>query len=1558
MFRRIVITLTMLLALPAFANATWYVTASKSGGDATCKVSPASSTMPGFTGYTTVRTQAGAGFQVNKVTVDNAIQCVNPLPVPNPAGYALCPSSGSYQVNYAAGKTYRIVNAYFGTAMVAGASITVNKPANSTYRVTTPVNGSLTNITLGSNRTIAIIPVSGYTVTVAAANISPAGACTTAASGQFFGAVDVTCNNIQGPITIGGTSGISQTVTANAGPDRTVSAPNSAITLNGSGTYTVGPATYAWTVTAKPAGSTVTFGTAAAAATTFSADAAGTYDVQLQVSAAGGFSATDTATIVVASATATAEQACALCHTARNLAVMNGYDAASDIHKTKNVTCQACHDPSGTGHYTAAAPDCGTCHTAKAEFEESKHWKTVGNVGLHYTGSDETVPNAEAPAPACAYRCHFKATTYVPNSVPGDMTVGTGYGCSTCHGGALTTGGNSTLPVNDHTIKVATVDNTCYYCHSGSKHGWSVRAFEKSSHFTGAHAIQYYQGNTKKCLICHTPHNPEASMTNGLTDTCAGCHQSGPYGIYGVGGIPQAPHTLGTAAPASGAVNVGDSTTKYLTQGAICADCHGHNNSINAGFAEGGHGKVSSEPLNPWTHYDWSTKTNNGTRQNGNCDRCHTAYGFIKFANQTTGLTRLRLQAGQPNNVLICIGCHKAIEGEFSITLPQAPLRIDATPAGNPTALTGGYFALFSSSASSITAGNTKIQIQFPGYKNSSICVPCHAGRSTDKVFVETIAKSLAVNGNYSTIGTSYYQHAKNVGQTFIGKGAYDFTGKLATIGVSVHGGVKMAAADTQGPCVGCHYSVTTKTHSLEIDPASATCVTCHSTTITQASIDAAKANFDAGVKALDILIRSKMTNMTATGVTQDLSTERGYVRFGQLFRQGGETPAQIAALATKGYGAWYNWQILETYDNAAWAHNPAYARQILMDTVDYLDNGLLDNSAAATIAATAGLTATEVTDAKQFIGTTSGGNSNGGCVGCHAIGQNVAGFVNDNNGVRAITTEFNKRSHHITGTTLTNAQCAVCHLEGNAGGGVNPAYHMKDAKIHLRNCNTSIEGSAEYVWDPATPNHTAMDNFCFSCHNATGATAAVGIVPGNSASNPFADTLTNGYDQVARAGVVDVKSAFNTANASHHAVSGKRYAYRFSTRANADAWTAAKAGRPVVADSEIAVGNLDLSGNTIPASAFDSTGMEATKALNDMTLFEADKFVEAYTPLGASQSVGDNSTLHCGDCHTVGQWKAGSTTDADGNAAVAIGTHGSANEYLLRNSLGTDALHTGQTYVCFLCHGTEGKAMVYETANDTLWNELVSEGEIAASVVKPTWKAGWGGVHPNVLAGQVRGYATAHSVVGFHAQCQVDSSFATGATARLALNPGGGHKDRLLDFTPAAGATAAFPAANGDSGNVTGIACTNCHNSGLRSSWGGIHGGNNTYTDGLGRAQTTYRFMPGMGNYKYAPPGGWDGKDTSDTTLLTTSLAGPGANKPMGGCYTNGASSDTNPGFSTCSHHGTSTTTSGGRGPGSAHPEMRASYGGGTASSPTAAEPTVRESSAGNVLVTRPLKY
>jgi hypothetical protein len=487
--------------------------------------------------------------------------------------------------------------------------------------------------------------------------------------------------------------------------------------------------------------------------------------------------------------------------------------------------------------------------------------------------------------------------------------------------------------------------------------------------------------------------------------------------------------------------------------------------------------------------------------------------------------------------------------------------------------------------------------------------------------------------------------------------------------------------------------------------------------------------------------------------------------------------------------------------------------------------------------------------------------NVNKGCVDCHDItGPNHgATLVSDNSGVRPIVPEFNKTSHHIVNATggPTNAQCAVCHMEGQTGGAVNTLYHMTDGKIHLRNGNTTLAGNttmatagvdataaAQYAWDPATPNHTLMDQFCMSCHNAAGAPAAVGVVTGNSATNPFKDTISNGYDQMSRSVVVPVFNQFDTGNSSHHAVRGQKYSGR----------TRATTANPAVFTK---YSGAAVSPGTVAPLKNGNAGIGPLSPGSRYTIYEAGFFVSNYTPLGATKTVGDDSTLHCGDCHTVGVWKPNSTTavtsNLDGTTTqvtnlAAIGAHGSNNEYMLRTSDGVDALHhqnpvdgtsianqnVGGTYVCFLCH----RQGVY--GSDEQYQRYAANP--AAYPVPATYATsrlgGHGGLHP--------------------------------CNAPVYESVGMAGSDRIFHIASVAGD-------GGGGGNLFGYTCGNCHNSGNKG-FGGIHGSSNvvwgTYSASGGYAtaastnanvaitnRQSYRFMGGL-SLRYnggATPAKWE---------------------------------------------------------------------------------------------------
>ena len=484
-------------------------------------------------------------------------------------------------------------------------------------------------------------------------------------------------------------------------------------------------------------------------------------------------------------------------------------------------------------------------------------------------------------------------------------------------------------------------------------------------------------------------------------------------------------------------------------------------------------------------------------------------------------------------------------------------------------------------------------------------------------------------------------------------------------------------------------------------------------------------------------------------------------------------------------------------------------------------------------------------------------------CIDCHSVAiahpvNPSAPLVSDNNGgVRAITTEFAKWSHHVTGVDLNDAHCAACHLEGKVSGNaiiVDTTKHMADAKTHLRHA----DADTDYVWDPALPNHTNMDNFCMSCHDADGATstasqaiqALINTVGGAyntgktaSASNPFGDTISNRYDKMLRPAVVNVDSQFDVGNNSHHGVKAAKYTGR----------TRNLAGPRTIASPSTFKG----------ASSATLFGVRST-------MYDAGNLNALYSPLGtdgsAAQGLGDDSTLHCGDCHTVGQWKPLSSETANGSPTpVAIGAHGSNNEYLLRNTTGTDARHTQNAFVINPATGVatytnpSGAFLVcYNCHTYTKYGSIfLQTGVFGGHVGEYDATGRCNGVGNTI---PFNGYTTGAATDGTQFKTRFGNSVGTPATSTA------GAPTALMWTTaaPYAGEQIA------DFGNVFGIQCANCHNSGSGNAYGGIHGSANnqtlegfindpsisggSYIDGAQNTTKIIRFLPGLGDASHVP--------------------------------------------------------------------------------------------------------
>lgn len=193
------------------------------------------------------------------------------------------------------------------------------------------------------------------------------------------------------------------------------------------------------------------------------------------------------------------------------------------------------------------------------------------------------------------------------------------------------------------------------------------------------------------------------------------------------------------------------------------------------------------------------------------------------------------------------------------------------------------------------------------------------------------------------------------------------------------------------------------------------------------------------------------------------------------------------------------------------------------------------------------------------------------GCVNCH--NQNITRTKGrPNEIIPSIVAEFaNTWSHKRTaGGTVTDADCIVCHLEGDSTTGKVSATYHQNGNIDLRDPDgatteaaiTNMSGAAftfarfttTFVAGSRTTTGNTSNNidnvitqkFCLKCHDANGATNTGSRVGGAATSQykPFNTTITGAsyvtpLSAGVAGGVVDVDTQFATTNSSFHPVKG-----------------------------------------------------------------------------------------------------------------------------------------------------------------------------------------------------------------------------------------------------------------------------------------------------------------------------------------------------------------------------------------------------------------------------------
>lgn len=430
----------------------------------------------------------------------------------------------------------------------------------------------------------------------------------------------------------------------------------------------------------------------------------------------------------------------------------------------------------------------------------------------------------------------------------------------------------------------------------------------------------------------------------------------------------------------------------------VCGDCHKIESSevtINRQWADSAHaghilskGVVKDETkLSPWAHYNWDDSTGT-TADRKACQQCHTATGNANFMKAQTagtaydpanndfshleGWTATNKTSGQ-NELLYCWGCHEDVETGTLL----APLDKGITTFGwkDPT---GTIFVK-----------------SLPNRGNSNVCMGCHSGRGNIETlmgqgFTPNPAAPLFITDatTFSTpkpTATATATHYMNAGATIfnvISKVGYEFPVLDYTNPAFRHDSTN---------CVACHmkstsshsFNVVSKdaiTGEMTILKTQASCDGCHSvpvmtTTLLQQAADGyeeALAVFNAalatkgyiwtpnhpyfmfdfnGDKVLDDADKRYTFTDPTTKVVSHLvsapgdATEAGGwkdVVNDDIIDSNDRVLVSPLWPVQGDLGAAHNYNYLH-HEAGAYAHNGKYTRRLIFDSIDWLDNGIID---------------------------------------------------------------------------------------------------------------------------------------------------------------------------------------------------------------------------------------------------------------------------------------------------------------------------------------------------------------------------------------------------------------------------------------------------------------------------------------------------------------------------------------------------------------------------------------------------------------------------------------
>lgn len=510
-----------------------------------------------------------------------------------------------------------------------------------------------------------------------------------------------------------------------------------------------------------------------------------------------------------------------------------------------------------------------------------------------------------------------------------------------------------------------------------------------------------YTSATASCNNCHgyppagvnetSPFQPHAAATFGnLVNTCANCHvYTGSNGATHMNGTIDKLSFLITE-PHKNGKTLGMYSAAYITSRSTCADCHNTNSdnqAIRQQWAASGHANTGSLP---WIDYDFKTRST--------CVRCHTTTGFVAYSSANMVAAWGTASDTGTKEVLTCRGCHSdSATGTVRTVKPNKPYTNDQTFTNADVG-------------------------------KSNICMDCHGGRDTGNAAIALILKPYSSASSYAT-------HYLPAGGTLQGKVGYNYRSTYPALADNSHGKIGTLDANgtgTNGPCVTCHMSATDK-HSFTpvTRDGSGTitaiktniCANCHNSSLPAATLDAKRLAFKDALEILRIALADK--GYIWTPATDNFNSGYKGINWGTT-AQGGKDIM----------GAAHNYKLF-VKEPGAYAHNPEYARQLIIDSIIAVYNkGTLVNFAAIN-------TDIELAAALAYLqgkGLITQGQT-----------DKLIGYKNPDN---SCTTCHGNPPGSETHTGIVAGTCANCHIFT----GVSGATHNNgtvDLNLDVASCNS-----------------------------------------------------------------------------------------------------------------------------------------------------------------------------------------------------------------------------------------------------------------------------------------------------------------------------------------------------------------------------------------------------------------------------------------------------------------------------------------------------------------------